>query len=124
MKSDAAIGSKSDASLQVMPCGTPRWGRPLGTGPRTDTPCFEKSKIQLAAIMPTTATRPPGICLIQRPKTMRIASTVMDTSVVDQEASAMCHSVSPNLRTPPLNAPTETFGGGIPSIPPTCPIAT
>ena len=36
----------------------------------------------------------------------------------------MCHNVSPNLRTVPLRASVATCGVGMPSIPPTCPIAT
>ena len=56
---------------------------------------LRKSKIQLAAIIPTTATSPPGICFTQRPKTIRIASTVAETSDVCQEASPMCHEREP-----------------------------
>ena len=37
---EAAVGSESDASLQVEAlAGSPGAGRPLGTGPRIDTPC-------------------------------------------------------------------------------------
>ena len=70
---------------------------------------LEKSNIQLSAIIPITATSPPGTDFTERPKTIRIASTAAETSVVCQEASPMSHSVSPNLRTVPLNA----FGGDV-----------
>ena len=58
------------------------WGRPLGTGPRIETPCALRSKIQLTAIAPTTATRPPGIALIQRSNTISVASTASETASV------------------------------------------
>ena len=48
-----------------------------------------------------------------------------DTSDVCHDASPMCQSVTASLRTPPpLRAFEETFGGGMPSMPPTCPNAT
>ena len=83
-----------------------------------------KSKIQQRAIIPTTATRPPGISLIQRPKTIRIASTAAETSAVCQEPSEMWPSVSKNLTRFSLTNSVDEDCVGTPSIPPTWPIAT
>ena len=99
-------------------------GKPLGTGPRTDTPCELRSKIQLTAIVPTTATRPPGIAFSQRLKTINVASTATETARVAPDVCPISFSVSQNLITVPLPRPASTSGDGTPSIPPTWPIAT
>ena len=83
-----------------------------------------KSKIQLSAIIPTTATRPPGIVFDRRGKKIRIASTETETSAVCHEPSEMSSSVRKNLATSPLNGLRSTLWAGIPSMPPTWPIAT
>ena len=72
----------SAASVHVTPLGNAIEGRPLCTVPSVDTPSAERSKIQLTAIAPTTATSPPGIALIQRPNTISVASTASDTASV------------------------------------------
>ena len=97
--------------------GTPMCGSPLGTGPRIEMSCAENVKTSLRMIIPTTATRPPGITLIQRPKTIRIASTATETSAVCHAPSPMCVSVRTNLRTLPLKAWLRRSGAGTPSMP-------
>ena len=52
----------------------------------SETPWAERSKIQLTAIAPTTATSPPGIAFTQRAKPIRIAMTAADTRVVCHDA--------------------------------------
>ena len=98
-------------------------GRPLGTGPRVETPCDSRSKIQLTAISPTTATRPPGIALIQRPKTIRIASTASETASVAPDVWPSSFSVSQNLidRAARRGRATRSATGRR-ACPPTCPM--
>src|SRR3954451_288086 len=115
---DADVASSAVVSLQPMPLGKPKLGRPLGTGPRIDTPCVLRSKPQLTAIAPTTATRPPGIAFSQRPNTISVASTATETARVAPEVWPISFSVSQNLITVPLTRPASTSGDGTPSIPP------
>jgi hypothetical protein len=63
MKRDADVASIAVTSPHDRPCGKPMCGSPAGTGPRIEMSWSAKSKIQLAAIIATTATRPPGIIL-------------------------------------------------------------
>src|SRR5436190_9079487 len=118
-KSDAAVAIKPDASLQPTPLGNPMWGSPFGTGPSVETPSELRSKIQLTAIVPMTATSPPGIALIQRPKTISVASTATETPSVHHDTWPSSVRVSQNLISVPLAWSSETLGDGTPSIPPT-----
>src|SRR4051812_47914000 len=99
---EADVASRPDASLQPTPLGKPTWGSPLGTGPSVETPWEARSKIQLTAIVPMTATRPPGIALIQRPNTISVASTDSETASVAPETCPSSFSVSQNLTSVPL----------------------
>src|SRR6266404_9802620 len=94
---DAEVASRAAAFPHVTPFGNPMCGSPLGTAPSVDTPCELRSKIQLTAIRPTTATRPPGITFTQRLKTTRIASTESETANVAHEICPSSVSVSQNL---------------------------
>ena len=88
------------------------------------TPCELRSKIQETAISPITATSPPGIAVIQRLKTMRIASTESETASVAPEVWPSSVRVSQNLISVPETRSGETLGAGTPSIPASCPMAT
>ena len=92
-------------------------GRPLGTAPSVDTPCALRSKIELTAIAPTTATRPPGTTLIQRSKTISVAITAIDTHSVATEVCPISPSVSANFTIAPLAAFSDACGAGTPSMP-------
>src|SRR3954469_24337854 len=115
---DADVASSAVVSLQLTPLGKPKLGRPLGTAPRIDTPCALRSKPQLTAIAPTTATRPPGIAFSQRANTISVASTPTETARVAPEVWPISFSVSQNLITVPLARPGSTSGDGTPGIPP------
>src|SRR5262249_38266990 len=121
---EAAVASSPVVSPHVIPFGNPMCGSPLGTGPRTETPCDLKSKIQLNAIAPTTATRPPGTALIQRSNTIRVASNACDTASVAPDVWPTSFNVSQNLITVPLSRFRSTFGDATPSMPANCPNAT
>src|SRR5207253_9233060 len=121
MNIDAEVASNPDASDQPTPLGNPTWGSPLGTGPSVETPCAARSRIQLRAIVPTTATSPPGIALIQRPKTIRIPSTATETASVAPDVCPISSSVSQNLISGPAVRSVATFGAGTPNMPATWP---
>src|SRR6476619_5121983 len=114
---ETAVAIHPVVSLQVIPGGKPTCGRPLGTWPSVETPCELRSKIQLTAIAPTTATRPPGTTLIQRGNPISVASTASETASVAPDVWPISFSVSQNLTTVPLPWFGETVGDGTPSIP-------
>src|SRR3954470_3688793 len=114
---DAEVASSAVVLLQPTPLGKPMSGNPLGTGPRVDTPWALRSRPQLTAIVPTTATRPAGPAFTQRPKTISVASTATETASVAPEVWPISFSVSQNLITVPLARPRSTSGDGTPSIP-------
>ena len=78
-------------------------GRPLGTVPSVETPWDSRSKPQLIAIEPTTATRPPGIIGIHFSNTTRVAITPSETASVAPDVWGISFSVSQNLTTVPLS---------------------
>src|SRR6476469_9522169 len=102
------------ASDQLTLFENPICGKPLGTTPSVETPWDCKSKIQLTAIAPTTATSPPGIALIHRSKTISVASTATETASVAPEVCPSSFRVSQNLITVPLARSGETCGAGTP----------
>src|SRR5262245_42962715 len=114
---DTAVASSGPTSDQPTPDGRPIDGSPLGTGPRMETPCDSRSKAQLTAIAPTTATRPPGTALIQRPQTTSVAITASETARVASDVSGISLSVSQKVITVPLARPSATCGAATPSRP-------
>ena len=106
--------------------GMPKLGRPLGTLPSVDTPSDERSQCSLTAIDPITAISAPGIRGLIFFDPRITAMTATDTQMVAVFASPMSPSVLTNFSTVPLEPSTHFVyvGVGIPSIPPTWPIAT
>src|SRR5262249_35568528 len=121
---EAEVASSPVVSCQVIPFGNPTCGSPLGTGPRTETPCDLKSKIQLKAMAPTTATSPPGTSLIHRSNTISVASTPSETASVAPDVWPTSFSVSQNLTSVPLSRSRSTLGDSTPSMPANWPSAT
>jgi hypothetical protein len=99
-------------------------GRPLGTGPRIETPWVCRSSAQLARMAPTTATSPPGIALTQRSNTISTASTDPETSAVGHDAWPRWPKVLKNSIRLLLKNGTPEVCLGMPSMPPTWPAAT
>ena len=100
-------------------------GTPLGTGPSVETSCAARSKIQLIAIMPDDCDETAGDALIQRPNTMRIASTEIETaSVATRRLAELVERVPELDERRGRSGPGSTLGSGIPNMPPNCPIAT
>src|SRR5689334_9043191 len=100
MEADVAV--RPATSALVTPLGKPTCGSPLGTGPSVDTPCELRSNPQLTAIAPITATRPPGMNVIQRSNTIRVARTATDTARVAPDVLPRSPRVSQSLISVPL----------------------
>ena len=109
---ETQVASSGPTSSQPTPLGSPIEGSPLGTTPSVETPCDSRSNPQLIAIIPTTATRPPGIIGIHFSNTTRIAITESETASVASDVSGISFSVSQNLITVPLSWSSSTFGRG------------
>ena len=114
---ETQVASSGPTSFQPTPLGSPSEGRPLGTVPRVETPWASRSKPQLIAIAPTTATRPPGIIGIHFSNTISVAITASETASVASDVSGISFSVSQNLITVPLNWSRSTLGDATPSMP-------
>ena len=107
---ETQVASSGPMSFQPTPLGSPIEGRPLGTVPRVETPWASRSKPQLIAIAPTTATRPPGIIGIHFSNTISVAITPTETASVAIDVSGISFSVSQNLITVPLRWSRLTDG--------------
>src|SRR5512132_2130076 len=121
---ETAAASSSVASCQLTPLGSPMLGTPLGTGPSVETWWAWRLNAQLATTAPTTETNPPGTALTQRSHTTSTASTDTDTAAVGHDAWPRWPRVlrSP-IRSPLMSGRSEVYLG-MPSMPPTWPVAT
>ena len=121
---DTDVAKSGPTSFHPTPLGSPIEGSPLGTTPSVETPWDWRSKTQLIAIIPTTATRPPGIMGIHFSKTTRMTMTDTETASVAPDVSGISFNVSQNLITVPPSLSNETLGEGTPSMPANWPRAT
>ena len=98
--------------------GKPKFGSPLGTTPRVETPSAARSSCQLTMMAPTTAMSAPGMrgemALEPRMTTM----TATETHTVAALLSSRWASVATNFCTVPPDCL------GTPNMSPTCPMAT